>query len=55
MLIDVVFTNGTTSQWYIKCFANENIEEKIMKLSERFVQFGLILKSWKVASNQEIL
>lgn len=55
MLIDVVYTNGQRAQWHISLRAGESLEAKIEKLASRFVPFGLILQSWKVAPSQEIL
>lgn len=55
MLIDVVYTNGMRSQWYVACRAGESLEAKIEKLASRFVPFGLILQSWKVAPSQDVL
>lgn len=55
MLIDVVYTNGTRAQWHISLRAGESLEAKIEKLASRFVPFGLILESWKIAPSQEVL
>lgn len=55
MLIDVVYTSGMRAQWQISIRAGESLEAKIEKLASRFVPFGLILQSWKVAPSQEIL
>lgn len=55
MLIDVVYTNGQRAQWHVSLRADESLEAKIEKLASRFVPFGLILESWKAATNQEIL
>lgn len=55
MLIDVVYTNGQRAQWHISLRAGESLEAKIEKLASRFVPFGLILESWRVAGSQEVL